>query len=84
MRAMKAVLYVQARTLSVEHASCATAAARCNARRAIGFVADARRLNVAITRPRRGLVVVGCADTLAAGSPDWAAYTRWLHEHVRP
>jgi len=49
---------------------------RCNARGAIGFLADRRRLNVAITRPRRGLVVVGSPRTLRS-SPDWAAFERW-------
>jgi hypothetical protein len=37
-------------------------------------VNDPRRLNVAITRPRRGLAVVCCPETLAAGSEDWAAF----------
>ncbi len=55
-------------------------AVRRNARGAIGFVADPRRLNVGITRPRRALVVLGCRETLAAGSDDWRAYLAWLSE----
>ena len=38
---------------------------RSNPRGAIGFLSDAKRLNVALTRPRRSLVMVGDADTLS-------------------
>jgi superfamily I DNA and/or RNA helicase len=37
-------------------------------------------MNVAITRARRGLVVVGHAPTLAAGDPHWREYVAWLQE----
>ena len=39
---------------------------RSNPERRIGFVADHRRLNVAITRARRGLVIVGDDATLSS------------------
>jgi hypothetical protein len=43
-------------------------------------VSDPRRLNVAITRPRRGLVVVCSPDTLSRGSSDWAAFVEYCEE----
>jgi hypothetical protein len=46
---------------------------RSNADRRIGFLDDARRLNVALTRARRALLVVGCRKTLSA-DPTWRAF----------
>ncbi|GFH20727.1 putative DNA helicase [Haematococcus lacustris] len=53
----------------------------------IGFLKDPRRLNVAITRAKRLLVVVGNKATLAAGGcPHWTAWMEYLEEKgwVRP
>jgi senataxin len=43
----------------------------CNESNSVGFLSDLRRMNVAITRAKQGLFVVGRADTLRA-NPTWA------------
>ena len=59
---------------------------RCNAHCSIGFLADERRMNVALTRAKRGLIVVGHKDTLV-GSPEggalWKAWFRSLEGNSR-
>ena len=52
-------------------------AVRSNAARRVGFLSDARRLNVALTRARSGLVLVGDDATLGA-DPHWRAYLSFL------
>ena len=39
---------------------------RCNVHGEVGFLKDLRRLNVAITRPRAGLIIIGDKGTLLA------------------
>ncbi len=45
-------------------------AVRSNAQGRIGFLADVRRLNVALTRACRGLIVIGSKSTLM-NNPTW-------------
>ncbi|KAK9835543.1 hypothetical protein WJX74_002650 [Apatococcus lobatus] len=51
---------------------------RCNRDGSIGFVSDERRLNVAITRPRRALVVVGSRSTLRSSRGIWRDWLGWV------
>jgi hypothetical protein len=50
---------------------------RSNRRGNIGFLTDWRRLNVALTRARQALLVIGDIDTLAEGDKHWAAFYKW-------
>jgi len=50
---------------------------RSNITGSVGFLSDWRRLNVAITRARRGLIVVGNVYTLC-NDPHWHAWLTWM------
>ncbi|CAM9312735.1 unnamed protein product, partial [Sphacelaria rigidula] len=54
-------------------------ATRSNSFGGVGFSGDNRRVNVLLTRARRGFISIGNAETLSSGSPLWS---RWL-DHVR-
>ena len=53
-------------------------ATRSNERSKVGFLKDYRRINVMLTRPRRGLIVVGDRETLENGDEMWAQWIRYV------
>lgn len=52
-------------------------AVRSNRQARIGFVRDWRRMNVALTRAKSGLVIVGDLDTLAEADKHWDGLKKW-------
>jgi superfamily I DNA and/or RNA helicase len=52
-------------------------AVRSNHHGRIGFLTDWRRMNVALTRAKSGLVVFGDAETLREGDRHWSAFVQW-------
>lgn len=52
---------------------------RANAKGRVGFLKDWRRLNVAVTRAREGLVVVGHAATLR-NDEHWNLWLNWVED----
>jgi len=52
-------------------------AVRSNRQERIGFLHDWRRMNVAMTRAKSALLMVGDFDTLSAANKHWDALTKW-------
>jgi hypothetical protein len=53
-------------------------AVRSNRNGSVGFLADWRRVNVAFTRPKRGLVVFGDPHTLEQERATWGHWLQWV------
>ncbi|KAL1960547.1 hypothetical protein VTO42DRAFT_7126 [Malbranchea cinnamomea] len=55
---------------------------RSNPEREVGFLGEKRRLNVAMTRPRRHLCVCGDSETISHGSKFLRRWMEFLEEHA--
>ena len=55
-------------------------AARSNPARTVGFLSDARRMNVAVTRGRRHVCLVGDSETLGGGDPFLKRLVAWFED----
>ncbi|EMC98995.1 hypothetical protein BAUCODRAFT_31266 [Baudoinia panamericana UAMH 10762] len=55
---------------------------RSNSDREVGFLSEKRRLNVAMTRPKRHLCVVGDSETVGKGSKFLRSWMQHLEEHA--
>jgi AAA domain len=54
-------------------------AVRSNRQDRIGFLHDWRRMNVALTRAKSALLVVGDLDTLSSANKHWDALKKWAY-----
>ena len=54
---------------------------RSNQKHQVGFLSDKRRLNVAITRPRRMLIVIGDIDTITNGEENENLFLKHFGEY---
>ncbi|KAF1359627.1 DNA-binding protein SMUBP-2 [Lizonia empirigonia] len=55
---------------------------RSNSEHEVGFLGEKRRLNVAMTRPRRHLCIVGDSDTISKGSAFLKQWMEYLEENA--
>ncbi|KAI8962713.1 DNA helicase [Daldinia sp. FL1419] len=55
---------------------------RSNSEGEVGFLSEKRRLNVAMTRPKRSLVVVGDSETVRRGSKFLNNWMGWLENNA--
>jgi len=53
---------------------------RSNPAHSVGFLADARRMNVAVTRGRRHVCLVGDSETLGGGDPFLKRLVAWFED----
>jgi hypothetical protein len=56
-------------------------ATRSNRQGEVGFLRDARRANVLLTRARRGLIVFGDYKTLNQDKQIWRPWLQWVYEN---
>ncbi|KAI1872634.1 hypothetical protein JX265_005514 [Neoarthrinium moseri] len=55
---------------------------RSNSDGEVGFLGEKRRLNVAMTRPKRSLTIIGDSDTVKKGSEFLKNWIEWLEENA--